>query len=45
VPAAGQPGSLDPETGRGLVLMRAFFYEVTFVKGGREVTLVKKRER
>jgi anti-sigma regulatory factor (Ser/Thr protein kinase) len=45
VPAAGQPGSLDPETGRGLVLMRAFFEEVTFAKGGREVTLVKKRER
>jgi CheY-like chemotaxis protein len=45
VPAAGQPGSLDPETGRGLVLMRAFFDEVTFDKGGREVTLVKKRER
>jgi CheY-like chemotaxis protein len=45
VPAAGQPGSLDPETGRGLVLMRAFFEEVTFSKGGREVTMVKKRER
>ena len=45
VPAAGQPGSLDPETGRGLVLMRAFFDEVTFGKGGREVTLIKKRER
>src|SRR5262249_14318904 len=45
VPAAGQPGSLDPESGRGLVLMRAFFDEVTFNKGGREVTLVKRRER
>jgi hypothetical protein len=44
VPAAGQPGSLDPESGRGLVLMRAFFDEVTFNKGGREVTLVKRRE-
>jgi CheY-like chemotaxis protein len=44
VPAAGQPGSLDPETGRGLVLMRAFFDEVTFDNGGREVTLVKRRE-
>jgi len=44
VPAAGQPGSLDPETGRGLVLMRAFFDEVTFDQGGREVTLVKRRE-
>ncbi len=45
IPAAGQPGSLDPETGRGLVLMRAFFDEVTFNQGGREVTLVKRREK
>jgi CheY-like chemotaxis protein len=44
VPAAGQPGSLDPETGRGLVLMRAFFDEVTFNTSGNEVTLVKRRE-
>src|SRR5205085_4225967 len=44
VPAAGQPGSLDPETGRGLVLMRAFFDEVTFNNQGNEVTLVKRRE-
>jgi CheY-like chemotaxis protein len=44
VPAAGQPGSLDPQTGRGLVLIRAFFDEVTFDKGGREVTIVKRRE-
>jgi CheY-like chemotaxis protein len=44
IPAAGQPGSLDPETGRGLVLMRAFFDEVTFDNGGRQVTLVKRRE-
>lgn len=44
VPAAGQPGSLDPESGRGLVLMRAFFDEVTFNDSGNEVTLVKHRE-
>jgi CheY-like chemotaxis protein len=44
VPAAGQPGSLDPETGRGLVLMRAFLDEVTFNARGNEVTLVKRRE-
>jgi len=44
IPAAGQPGSLDPETGRGLVLMRAFFDEVTFNGRGNEVTLVKRRE-
>lgn len=44
VPAAGQPGSLDPQTGRGLVLMRAFLDEVTFNGRGNEVTLVKRRE-
>ncbi len=44
IPAAGRPGSLDPETGRGLVLMRAFFDEVTFQDAGRHVTLVKRRE-
>lgn len=44
VPAAGQPGSLDPETGRGLVLMRAFMDEVRFNERGNEVTLVKRRE-
>jgi CheY-like chemotaxis protein len=44
IPAAGQPGSLDPDTGRGLVLMRAFFDEVTFNGRGNEVTLVKRRE-
>jgi anti-sigma regulatory factor (Ser/Thr protein kinase) len=44
VPAAGQPGSLDPQTGRGLVLMRAFFDEVTFNGSGNEATLVKRRE-
>lgn len=44
IPAAGQPGSLDPDTGRGLVLMRAFFDEVTYQDGGRQVTLVKRKE-
>lgn len=44
VPAAGQPGSLDPETGRGLVLMRAFMDEVRFNERGNEVTLLKRRE-
>jgi len=44
VPAAGQPGSLDPDSGRGLVLMRSFFDEVTFNREGNEVTLVKRRE-
>lgn len=44
IPAAGQPGSLDPDTGRGLVLMRAFFDEVTYQDGGRHVILVKRKE-
>lgn len=44
IPAAGQPGSLDPDTGRGLVLMRSFFEEVTFNREGNEVKLVKRRE-
>lgn len=44
VPAAGQPGSLDPECGRGLVLMRAFMDDVLFVDHGNEVTLIKRRE-
>jgi len=45
IPAAGQPGSLDPKTGRGLVLMRAFFDEVTFNGRGNEVTLIKRHEK
>ncbi len=44
IPAAGRPGSLDPESGRGLVLMRAFLDEVTFNAAGNEATLVKRRE-
>ena len=41
---AGKPGSLDPETGRGLVLMRSFMDEVSYNSRGNEVTLVKRRE-
>jgi len=44
LPPPGQPGSLDPEVGRGLVLMRAFMDEVTFNAKGNEVTLNKGRE-
>jgi len=44
VPAAGRPGSLDPESGRGMVLMRAFMDEVTFNGAGNEATMVKRRE-
>ena len=44
LPPAGNPGSLDPTTGRGLVLMRSFMDEVKFNDKGNEVTLVKRRE-
>jgi signal transduction histidine kinase len=44
LPPPGQPGSLDPETGRGLVLMRAFMDEVAYNTSGNEVTMVKRRE-
>jgi CheY-like chemotaxis protein len=44
LPPAGQPGSLDPEAGRGLVLMRAFMDEVYFSERGNQVTLIKRRE-
>lgn len=44
LPQPGAPGSLDPESGRGLVLMRAFMDEVSFNAAGNEVTLVKRRE-
>jgi len=45
LPPAGQPGSLDPEAGRGLVLMRAFMDEVSFNQRGNEVTMIKRREK
>jgi CheY-like chemotaxis protein len=44
LPPAGQPGSLDPEAGRGLVLMRAFMDEVRYNDQGNEVTMIKRRE-
>jgi CheY-like chemotaxis protein len=44
IPDAGPAGSLDAQTGRGLVLMRAFLDEVQFNDRGNEVTLVKRRE-
>ena len=44
LPPAGQPGSLDPEAGRGLVLMRAFMDEISFNHRGNEVTMIKRRE-
>jgi CheY-like chemotaxis protein len=44
LPTAGQPGSLDPQTGRGLILMRAFMDEISFNDRGNVVTLIKRRE-
>ncbi|HUE69469.1 MAG TPA: response regulator [Pirellulaceae bacterium] len=44
VPQAGEEGSLDAQTGRGLVLLRAFLDEVQYSDRGNEVTLVKRRE-
>jgi signal transduction histidine kinase len=44
LPVAGELGSLDPQSGRGVVLMRAFMDEVAFNDRGNEVTLIKRRE-
>lgn len=44
IPQPGAPGSLDPDCGRGLVLMRAFMDEVVYNSQGNQVTLVKRRE-
>jgi CheY-like chemotaxis protein len=41
---AGDAGSLDAQSGRGLILMRAFLDEVRYSDRGNEVTLVKRRE-
>jgi CheY-like chemotaxis protein len=42
VPEPDQTQSLDTETGRGLVLMRAFMDELDFNETGNEVTMVKR---
>jgi len=44
VPAPGDAGALEPESGRGLSLMRTFMDELTFNEVGNEVTMVKRRE-
>ncbi len=44
IPTKGDLGSLDPDAGRGIVLMRAFLDEVTYNAAGNEVTLVKHRK-
>lgn len=44
LPVPGSLGSLEPQCGRGLVLMRTFMDEVQFNERGNEVTMVKRRE-
>ena len=44
LPEPGQPGSLEPQCGRGLVLMRTFMDELRFNERGNEVTMIKRRE-
>lgn len=44
LPPPGDATSLDPATGRGLVLMRSFMDEVQFNSTGNQVTLVKRRD-
>ena len=43
LPTKGDLGSLDAESGRGIVLMQAFMDEVTYNDLGNEVTLIKRR--
>ena len=42
--APGGIGSLEPTSGRGLILMRAFMDEVLFNERGNEVTMIKRPE-
>jgi CheY-like chemotaxis protein len=44
LPTPGELGSLEPQQGRGLVLMRTFMDEVKFNDRGNEVTMIKRRE-
>lgn len=44
IPHQSDPWTAEPESGRGLALMRAFMDEVHFNDKGNEVTLVKRRE-
>jgi CheY-like chemotaxis protein len=43
LPTKGDLGALDAESGRGIVLMRAFMDDVTYNEAGNEVTLIKRR--
>jgi len=44
IPEISDPWAAEPESGRGLALMRAFMDEVQFNEKGNEVTMVKRRE-
>ena len=44
-PSKGDLGSLEADTGRGIVLMQAFMDEVKYNDRGNEVTLVKYRRQ
>ena len=44
LPPPRELGALEPQRGRGLVLMRTFMDEVTFNDRGNEVTMIKRRE-
>jgi len=43
LPAPGDLSALHPDTGRGIVLMRAFMDEVNYNERGNEVTMIKRR--
>ena len=44
LPPPRELGALEPQRGRGLVLMRTFMDEVKFNERGNEVTMIKRRE-
>ncbi len=44
IPAPRSPEAMQPNVGRGLVLMQSFLDEVSFNDNGNEVTLVKHRD-
>ncbi len=44
VPDPTDPGNLEKECGRGLLLMRSFMDEVQFNAPGNQVTMIKHRE-
>jgi CheY-like chemotaxis protein len=43
LPAVADPGALEGECGRGVVLIRAFMDEAVYNEKGNEVTMIKRR--